>query len=189
MQEMHEVHHTLLHRDADQTQRVPEIGKSKGETHVSALHVSVSEQVLLMTCKVKVSAPNRCSTIVKALIDPVSSSLFIHERLAQHLHLLRGSKNARVEGIGETNTLTRGSVWFQVSGVENDGEKIGVEAFVLKKITKHLPLHPIPLALKWEHLSKLKLADLDFKTPACTDLLLGVEVFTSILCDGQQTSP
>ena len=47
-------HHTLLHREADcLTQRKPE-EDGKEETHVAAL--SVSEQVLLMTCKVKVTA-------------------------------------------------------------------------------------------------------------------------------------
>ena len=68
-------------------------------------------------------------------------------------------------------------------------ERIGVEAFVLKRIMKDLPLHPIPLALKWEHLRDLKLVDPDFRTLASTDLLLGAEVFTSILYDGRQIGP
>ena len=88
-------------------------------------------------------------------------------------------KNVMVEGVGGTSTPTRGSVWFQVSGVEDDAEKIGVEAYVLKKVTKDLPLHPIPLALKWDHISNLELADPEFRTPARIDLLLGAEVFAS----------
>ena len=52
---------------------------------------------------------------------------------------------------------------------------------VLKKITKDLTLHPIPVALKWDHLPDLKLADSDFRTIAYIDLLLGTEVFTSIV--------
>ena len=64
-----------------------------------------------------------------------------------------------------------------------------VEAYVLKKVTKDLPLHPIPLALKWDHLSDLELADPEFRTPARIDLLLGAEVFTSIVCDGRRTGP
>ena len=51
------------------------------------------------------------------------------------------------------------SEWFQVSGVEDDANKIKVEAYMLKKITKDLPLHPIPLALKWDLISDLELAD------------------------------
>ena len=84
---------------------------------------------------------------------------------------------------------TQGFVWFQAYSIEDDGEKIGVEAFVLKKITKDLSLHPILLAIKWEHLLDLKLADPDFSTLVCIDLLLGTEVFTSIVCDGWHTGP
>ena len=127
--------------------------------------------------------------IARALIDPGSSASFVHERLAQLLRLPRKNKNATVEGVAGSTTRTRGSVWFQVSGVEDDSEKVGVEAYVLKKITKDLPLEPIPVALKWDHLSDLKLADPDFRTPARIDLLLGAEVFTSVLRDGRRTGP
>ena len=60
-------------------------------------------------------------------------------------------------------------------GVEDDAEKVEVEAFVLKKITRDLPLHSILVALMWDHLSDLKLADSDFRTPARNDLLLGLK--------------
>ena len=78
-----------------------------------------------------------------------------------------------------------------MSGVDDDLEKVVVEAYVLKKITKDVPLEPIPTSLKSNHLSDLKLADSDFRTPARIDLLLGVEVFTSIhvLIDGRWTGP
>ena len=69
---------------------------------------------------------------------------------------MRSNKNARVEGVAETSTPAQGFVWFQVSGVEDNAEKIGVEAYMLKKIPKDLPLHPIPLSIKWNQLSDLK---------------------------------
>ena len=78
-----------------------------------------------------------------------------------------------------------------MSDIEEDAENVGVEAYMLKKITKDLPLHPDPAALKGNHVhvSDLKLADSDFRTPAHIDLLLGAEVFTSILCDSRRTGP
>ena len=66
-------------------------------------------------------------------------------------------------------------------------QEIGVETFALKKITKHLSLVLILVALKWDHLAALKLDDHDFRTLVCIDLLLGAEIFTSILHDGRQT--
>ena len=131
-----------------------------------------------MTCKVKVTASDGSSTIARALIDPGSSTSFVHERIAQHLRLSRSKKNVMVEGVGGITTPTRGSVWFQVSGIEDDAEKIGVEAYVLKKVTKDLPLHPIPLALKWDHISDLELADPEFRT-----------WHASIYCWGLRSSP
>ena len=147
-------HQNLLRRDADNLKKKkPENAEGKEEAHVAAL--SVSEQIILMTCKVKITAQNGSSNIARALIDPGSSTSFVHERIAQHLCLPRTNKNVMVEGVRGTTTPTRGSVWFQVSGIEDDAENIGVEAYVLKKITKDLPLHPIQLALKWDHISDL----------------------------------
>ena len=131
----------------------------------------------------------RSSTIARALIDPGSSSSFVHERIAQHLLLPRSYKKARMEGVAGTTMPTPGSVWFQESGVEDDADKIRVDAYVLKKITKDLPLHPIPLSLNWDHLSDLKLADSEFRTLACIDMLLGAEVFASILRDARRSGP
>ena len=76
-----------------------------------------------------------------------------------------------------------------MSGVEDDSVKVGVEAYMLKKITKDIPLEPFLVALMWDHLFDLKLAGTNFRTPARIDLLLGAEVFTSILRDGQRTGP
>ena len=71
-------HHTLLHRDADNlTQKKPENTEGKEDAQVAAL--SISEQVLLMTCKVKVTAQDGLSTIARALIDPGSSTSLVHE--------------------------------------------------------------------------------------------------------------
>ena len=126
-----------------------------------------------MTCKVKVTEANGSSTIARTLFDPECSAWFVHEQIAQHVCLPRRKHYVLVEGVGETTTPTPGSIWFQVSGVEDDAERIRVEAYVLKKVTKDVPLHPIALVLKWNHLSDLKLADPEFRTPARIDLLLG----------------
>ena len=78
--------------------------KGKEETHVAA--VGVSEEVLLITCKVKVTAQDGSSTIARALIDPGSSASFAHEQIAQLLHLKCSNKNASVEGVAGTTTHT-----------------------------------------------------------------------------------
>ena len=73
-----------------------------------------------------------------------------------------------------------------MSGVEDDAKNQCTSIqYVLKKITKNLPLHPNSLTLKWAHLSDLKLANSDIRTLARIDMLLGAEVFTSILLNGR----
>ena len=90
-------HHTLLHRDADYlAQKKPENKERtcKEETHV--VPPSVSKQVLLITCIVKITAPDGSSTIERVLINLGSSALFVHEQLPQHLCLLSSNKNESV---------------------------------------------------------------------------------------------
>ena len=169
------------------TQKKLENEEGKEETYVAAL--SVSEQVLLKTCKLKIIAPDRSSTIARALIDPGSSALFVHERIAQHLRLSHSSKNVSVEGVAGTSMCTPGSAWFQVSAVEDVAVKIGVVSYILEMITKDLPLHPILVVLKWHHISGLELADSCLRTPACIDLLLGGEIFMNIVHHGRGTGP
>ena len=72
----------LLHRDDNYlSPRKSKEEDCKEQTHVVAL--SVTEQVLLMTCKVTVTAANESSTVVRALINSGSSASFVHEQLAQ----------------------------------------------------------------------------------------------------------
>ena len=73
----------------------------------------------------------------------------------------RKNKKVIVEGVAGSSTHTQDSAWFEVFGIEDDLEKAGVEAYVLKKITNDLPLEPILAALKWDHLTDLKLGDPD----------------------------
>ena len=76
------------------------------------------------------------------------------------------------------------SVWRRGRFGEGGGRSIRAE-----EITKDLPLEPILVALNGDHLSDLKLADPDLRTPARMDFLLGAEVFTSILRDGRRNGP
>ena len=164
--------YTLLHRNAEcLSQKKPE-EDGKEETHVEAL--SVRDQVLSTTCKVKVTTANGSSTIARTLIDPNSSAWFVHEQLVQHLLLPRQNKECNNWRSCWASTSTGGSVWFRVSGIEDDAEKVVVEAYMLRKITKDL-LHPIQVEIKWDHLTNPKLADSDFRTLACIICCLGLK--------------
>ena len=71
-------HHTLLHRNASSvTQEKPKRNDKVEETHIAAL--TVHKQVVLMNCKVKVTAADGSSTKARALIDPGSAASYVHE--------------------------------------------------------------------------------------------------------------
>ena len=57
-------------------------------------------------------------------------------------------------------------MWFQVSGIEDDAEKVRVEAYMLMKITKDLPLHPVLIVLKWDRLSVVTLREISTRESA-----------------------
>ena len=86
------------------------------------MHVSVSSNILLMTCQVIVETPQG---VVKArvLLDTGSSASFVTERLAQSLHLRQLTQNARICGIaGIPHSDGKQAVTqFLISSVRSDG--------------------------------------------------------------------
>ena len=56
---------------------------------------------------------------------------------------------------------------------------------VVPRVTSNLPHHPINYSLAWTHLTDVDLADPHFGQPGKIDILLGVDIFTWMLQDGQ----
>ena len=110
-------HHTLLHMDGifkakgDKTMEATKVatkgseeGTGKEKCHLAA--TSRCEQVLLMTCKLKVISEDGSSTIARASIDPGSSGSYVTERLVQLLRMPRTRRNALADGIADSTTRT-----------------------------------------------------------------------------------
>ena len=64
-----------------------------------------------------------------------------------------------------------------------------VEAFVLPKVMGELPVYPVPFHQEWGHLSGIRLADPDFGCPGNVDVLLGADVFSSVILHGRRCGP
>ena len=75
---------------------------------------------------------------------------------------------------------------FRVSDTCDPTKKHDVTAIVVPRVTCDLPLHPIPFNLEWNHLADIPLADPDFGRPGRIDILLGVDVFVDVLCQGRR---
>ena len=97
----------------------------------------------------------------------------------------------RVTGIGglsHSNPIQHISS-FTISAVRSCSRKLEITAIVVPKVKCDLPVHPVPFDLKWKHLFDLSLADPTFGQPRRIDILLGVDVFADVLCQGRRTGP
>ena len=68
-----------------------------------------------------------------ALLDSVSSTSFIMERLAQHLHLVRRNHSIKISGFSETSNQpsSRGATNFSITHPDHKGKIVPVEALIL----------------------------------------------------------
>ncbi len=202
-------HHTLLHVEQKRGDRESSSGSKQNpplspdapafspgdnpQTHVSNMAQSVSRatQVLLMTCRVLVLAPNGVTMQCRALLDSASSASFVSERVAQRLRLSRSKHFAQIAGIGgiahQSSSLS--CVRFSIAPIQSPVSPTDDEAVVLPKVTSNLPLQPVPLLPSWQHLSGIRLADPDFGTPGAVDMILGIDVFNEALLHGRWSGP
>ena len=93
-------HHTLLHVEANQKNTNESSMTPPSTTPISAHAVmGIKSDLLLMTCRVVVEAPDGSTVEARAILDSASSASFISERLASNLHLPRSKQNARISGV------------------------------------------------------------------------------------------
>ena len=191
------LHHTLLHLEYNTTQTREDPPRETQNSEVSATALSahaamgISANMLLMTCYIQVEAPDGSFMKARALLDSASSASFVSERLAQALNLPRSSQSALISGVAG---LVRSSPIQSLASLKiattcPPGEKIGITGIVVPRVTCDLPLQPVDFDLSWNHLSGIQLADPNFGIPGKVGLLLGVEVFATVMLDGRRMGP
>ena len=153
--------------------------------------VGISSNLLLMTCDILVVSPTGASRRARALLDGGSSVSFVSERLVRSLRSPCTSQDAYISGVaGLTRSSSNQSIAdFSVCSTHPPPRTIGVSAVVVPRVTCDLPLHLVPFDSKWNHLNDVRLADPSFGRPGRIDLLLGVEIFTTVLRQGRRMGP
>lgn len=152
--------------------------------------IRLRSSLLLMICRVLITAPNGLSMEAKALLDNASSASFVTQCFAQSLSLPLSRQTVHVSGIAgvSPNDPAQSIASLEVLPTSG-GDKIALSAVVMPKVTCDLPLSPIPFNSRWKHLSGLTLADPEFGNPGRIDLLLGVEVFVDALHNSRRRGP
>ena len=199
-QKCQKLHQTLLHQPQDNTANSPQPMSSNPSAvqcpiseplASNAATTRISSNVLLMTCCVLVVAPDGSTVNARALLDSGSTVLFVSERLAQALRLPRSQQQATIYGVA--GLAHRSSVQsigtFVISPTNSTHKEISVTAVIVPRVTSNLPLKSMQLDTKWKHLSDIQFADPDFGSPGKIDLLLGVDIFISVMLNGRRFGP
>ncbi|XP_075157958.1 uncharacterized protein LOC142231226 [Haematobia irritans] len=196
-------HNTLLHRDVkdnseqqdnvtslavDAVSQKPSVSNSTQSTTnqiftVQAHHTSVAKEVMLATAWVNIMT-DYSTFKVRALIDPCSDESFISERIQKLLKLPTIPVTAEIAGLGgSVVSKSRKMANFNVSSGFDDKVVLRVEALVVPQITGNVPTHQMHVNVPLD-LPQLPFADPEFYRSKQVDILLGGDLYPSILRSG-----
>ncbi|XP_038116638.1 uncharacterized protein LOC119768917 [Culex quinquefasciatus] len=122
---------------------------------------------------------------VRCLVDSGSQASLITEACVKRIGLKRTNASLEVTGVnGEVVGTTAGAVTLVMSSRFDGETKLTTQAYVLGRLTATLPNQRFNVA-DLPFLEGLELADPSFNSPGEMDVILGADVFLSILQAGQ----
>ncbi|XP_055527798.1 uncharacterized protein LOC129720360 [Wyeomyia smithii] len=135
--------------------------------------------VFLSTALVRIVDVNGIGHYARALLDSASQSHFISDSLCQKLGLKRTRINIPVSGIGQAIVSVKYRV--EISLQSRFGKFLhNLDCLVLPKLTVSLPSAHVDIS-HWQIPRKLPLADPKFNVSHGVDLIIGAELFFSLI--------
>ncbi|XP_062557643.1 uncharacterized protein LOC134222511 [Armigeres subalbatus] len=135
--------------------------------------------VFLSTAVVRVQDADGIDHYARALLDSGSQSNFMSGSLCQKLGLKRNRINLPVSGIGQAMVSVRYCVQLTLSS--RFGKLVQtIDCLVLPKLTVSLPTCHVDVS-KWNIPHHLQLADPKFNVSRGVDMIIGAELFFSLL--------
>lgn len=195
-------HNTLLHIKFDFNDRKPAQpqGNSNSvptkksfvcvaneeEEMISCVASDQGARVLLATAQIRVKTEGGWSEELCALIDQGSMATFISEHAVKKLQLKRFKNNVTVSGIGGVKAeKSLGSVNLAFTARYPTTFVGKTKAIILGKLTSLAPVTQIKEKIKQQQeFNELTLADPYVSKDFKVDIILGVDVFASILLQG-----
>ncbi|XP_062713680.1 uncharacterized protein LOC115258488 [Aedes albopictus] len=136
-------------------------------------------EVFLSTVAVKVKDSNGNPRYVRGVLDSCSQANFISEALARKLELKRDRISIDVSGIGQGIVHIRSKVLIRISS-RFGGLDYPLECLVIPQITVTLPSKHIDIS-DWNLPNNVPLADPRFNISSGVDILVGRELFYSLM--------
>lgn len=146
---------------------------------VDTLHHTSTPNILLSTAIVKVVSNSGDRVNARVLLDNGSTANFITESLCTKLGLSRQYATSTVTGINQQSSCSTQSCKLSIESCNGD-YRMDLSCLILPEITKRLPssfvnIENIPIP------SSLSLADPSFNIPSVVDILVGAEVFWTVV--------
>lgn len=174
----HQRHHTLLHTENSTSEAKPQINDS---IRVLTNLGDSSSVVLLSTAAIQIRDSSGGFQTLRALIDSGSQGHFVTERAAKQLGLEHISTKRHIRGLGQSTASVSGAVQLQIN--VNGRVAFNVEALTLPNICGNMPSVQLDKS-SWLNIRGLNLADPDCDKPGPIDILLGAELFPSLILPG-----
>ncbi|GFX00822.1 hypothetical protein TNCV_4577891 [Trichonephila clavipes] len=141
---------------------------------------SAEGHVLLPTALINVKSKHGEQITCHALIDNASQNSLISKQCADRLKLPLKHTNHKLVGVNETFAETSlYSTNFEFSSCVSS-DKFQVKALLVSKVTSAMPNFPIKYH-EWPHIKDLTLADPTFYIENEIDILLGADVFMTLI--------
>ncbi|XP_025407206.1 uncharacterized protein LOC112681160, partial [Sipha flava] len=184
-------HHSLLHFNStsgshSQQQMPSNVIPADASNAVSMIVKGVPKRaILLSTAMLDVIAADGHRHSLRALLDSGSQASFITEKAASLLMLRRFHSTVNVTTFASTTTtLVKGKATISILPCNKLSPSVSVDTLIVPKITGLTPQVPITHGT-WTHVKNLPLADPSYHLPGDIDLLLGADMFPSLVLTGQ----
>ncbi|XP_024877362.1 uncharacterized protein LOC112458150 [Temnothorax curvispinosus] len=142
--------------------------------------------VLLSTVQAEVLDVHGNLFPVRILLDSASQLNFISENCMKKGGFKRTKCRTVVLAVSDTKAAaTRGSTSLVIQVQGNGNTRVPIEATILPRISAQLPSRQVEQRA-WKHIEGLKLADPQYHRPGPVDLLIGADIFASLIRDGRR---
>lgn len=171
----------LVNQDTDNS--VSEIENSNLQPEVTSCTFATAQNAILSTAMVQIRDSKGNWVKARALLDCGSQSSFLTADLCETLNLPKIKADLTINGINDKICHSLYKCNLKIQSM-NRSYAFNLSCFVLDKITSNIP----DVKLNCEQFvipSHIKLADPEFDTPSPIDLLIGADMFWSLLSVGR----
>ncbi|XP_066585563.1 uncharacterized protein [Prorops nasuta] len=192
-------HQVLLHIEKTERSKNSKANKQleNSETDITTNSVTAltaktschSRVILLATAQVLLVNPGGKHMKARALLDQGAEASFLTESVVQLLGLKKQRLEVNLTGIGESSSIvSKSKIEAQLRSVHYPEFGIDVEALVLPRLTSQLPDREI-FSGQFDLFEGLTLADSRFYCSDTVDIILGADVYGSLLKEGVRHFP